>query len=76
MMPSILDAFRFACSSQESSITWTLKDIVSWATRLKYYPIPENEADITCYLLDVGHRLFRAGYYFNFYYLYSFNIKK
>ncbi|EFN76217.1 Cytoplasmic dynein 2 heavy chain 1 [Harpegnathos saltator] len=60
MMPSILDAFRFACSSQESSITWTLKDIVSWATRLNYYPIPESEADITRYLLDIGHRLFRA----------------
>ncbi|XP_029665147.1 cytoplasmic dynein 2 heavy chain 1 [Formica exsecta] len=57
--PNILDAFRFA-SNQKSSLNWTLKDIVSWANRLKYYPTPENEADITRYLLDVGKRLFCA----------------
>ncbi|XP_071561821.1 cytoplasmic dynein 2 heavy chain 1 [Temnothorax nylanderi] len=60
MKPSILDAFRSASSSQESSFTWTLKDIVSWARLLKYYPAPENEAYITRYLLDIGQRLFRA----------------
>ncbi|XP_032668403.1 cytoplasmic dynein 2 heavy chain 1 [Odontomachus brunneus] len=61
MMPNMLDAFRFACSSQESSMIWTLKDIVSWATRLKYYPTPENETDISRHLLDIGRRLFRSG---------------
>lgn len=75
MMSSMLDAFRFACSSQESSMPWTLKDIVSWATRLKYYPTPENETDISRHLLNIGHRLFRSGYYFNFHYLYFFNIQ-
>lgn len=60
--PNILDAFRFA-STQKSSLNWTLKDIVSWASRLKCYPTPENEADITRYLLDVGKRLFCARYY-------------
>ncbi|KAL6266424.1 hypothetical protein P5V15_003274 [Pogonomyrmex californicus] len=60
MKPVILDAFRFACSAQESSLTWTLKNIVSWAKLLKYYPTPENEAYITRYLLDIGQRLFRA----------------
>lgn len=65
--PNILDAFRFACSTQEStSLTWTLKDLVSWARRLKYYPVPENETDITRHFLDIGQRLFRARYYFNF----------
>ncbi|KMQ91499.1 cytoplasmic dynein 2 heavy chain 1-like protein [Lasius niger] len=59
MKPNILDSFRFA-STQESSLNWTLKDIVSWARRLKYYPTPENEADITRYLLDIGQRLFCA----------------
>lgn len=65
MMPNILDAFVFAHSSQ-SSLTWTLKDLISWAICLRYYPMPENEADITRYLLDIGHRLFRTRYYFNF----------
>nr|XP_012219219.1 PREDICTED: cytoplasmic dynein 2 heavy chain 1 [Linepithema humile] len=59
MKPNILDAFRFACSAQETSLTWTLKDMVSWASRLKYYPIPENETDITRHFLDIGQRLFR-----------------
>lgn len=66
MKANILDAFRFACSAQETSLTWTLKDLVSWARRLKYYPIPENETDITCHFLDIGQRLFRARYYLNF----------
>ena len=61
--PSILDAFRSINSAQESSFTWTLKDIVLWAKLLKYYPTPENEAYITHYLLDIGQRLFRARYY-------------
>jgi len=62
MKPNILDAFRSASSSQESSFAWTLKDIVSWARLLKHYPAPENEAYITRYLLDIGQRLFRARY--------------
>lgn len=62
MKPNILDAFRSASSSQESSFTWTLKDIVLWARLLKHYPVPENEAYITRYLLDIGQRLFRARY--------------
>ncbi|XP_018402903.1 PREDICTED: cytoplasmic dynein 2 heavy chain 1 [Cyphomyrmex costatus] len=57
---SILDAFRSISSAQESSFTWTLKDIVLWAKLLKHYPTPENEAYITHYLLDIGQRLFRA----------------
>lgn len=61
--PNILDAFRFA-STQESFLNWTLKDIISWAKRLMYYPTPESEADITRYLLDIGKRLFCARYYF------------
>jgi len=63
MKPSILDAFRSMSSVQESTLTWTLKDIVLWAKLLKYYPTPENEAYITRYLLDIGQRLFRARYY-------------
>lgn len=63
MKPSILDAFRSASFAQESSLIWTLKDIVLWARLLKYYPTPENEAYITRYLLDIGQRLFRARYY-------------
>lgn len=64
MQPNILEAFRFACSAQESSLAWTLKDLISWAKRLKYYPVPESEVDITRHLLDVGHRLFRARFVF------------
>lgn len=64
MMPNILDAFQFMCSSQESTFTWTLKDIVSWMKRLKYYPVPDNEGDISRHLLDIGRRLFRARYYY------------
>ncbi|XP_020293197.1 cytoplasmic dynein 2 heavy chain 1 [Pseudomyrmex gracilis] len=60
MKPNILDAFRFAYSAQESSFVWSLKDFVFWTMGLKYYPTPENEADITRYLLDIGQRLFRA----------------
>ncbi|KAL0104886.1 hypothetical protein PUN28_016497 [Cardiocondyla obscurior] len=60
MKSSILDAFRAVSSSQKSPLIWTLKDIVLWARLLKYYPVPENEAYISRYLLDVGQRLFRA----------------
>lgn len=62
MMPNMLDAFRFASSFQESSFGWSLKDLVSWAMRLKYYPAPENAADITRYLLDIGRQLFHGRY--------------
>jgi len=62
MQPNILEAFRFAYSSQETTFAWTLKDVTSWAKCLKYYPIAENEMDITRHLLDTGRRLFHTRF--------------
>ncbi|KAG7200020.1 hypothetical protein KM043_004787 [Ampulex compressa] len=58
MMPAISEAIRSMECLQESSATYSAKDVTLWADSLKYYPIPENEADITRYLLDSGQRLF------------------
>ncbi|XP_076621618.1 dynein cytoplasmic heavy chain beethoven [Colletes latitarsis] len=58
MTPSMLEAFELMKSSRGSSIEWTPKDLISWADSLKYYPTPEDEADITRHLLDAGQRLF------------------
>lgn len=56
MVPVMLEAFKSIRSSHGTA--WTPKDLISWADSLKYYPSPENETNITEYLLDAGRRLF------------------
>ncbi|XP_076387639.1 dynein cytoplasmic heavy chain beethoven [Megachile rotundata] len=56
MVPVMLEAFKSIKSSHGN--VWTPKDLILWADSLKYYPSPENETNITEYLLDAGRRLF------------------
>jgi hypothetical protein len=59
MSAIIIEAFN-EISKDKSDIKWSSRDLMIWIDALKYYPKPENQADITNYLLDASRRLFRA----------------
>ncbi|XP_024946848.1 cytoplasmic dynein 2 heavy chain 1 isoform X2 [Cephus cinctus] len=60
LAPAMLEAFQSVLTSQELITSWTPGDLALWADALKFYPVPEDESEITEYLLDTGRRLFQC----------------
>lgn len=58
MSATIVEAFN-EITTDKTSVKWTPRDLMMWIDSLKYYPKPENEAQITSYLIDASRRLFR-----------------
>lgn len=58
MSPTIVEAFN-DIATEKSIVKWTPRDLMTWIDSLKYYPEPDNEANITGYLIDASRRLFR-----------------
>ncbi|KZC10148.1 Cytoplasmic dynein 2 heavy chain 1 [Dufourea novaeangliae] len=58
MVPAMLEAFELMETSRGLPVKWSPKDLILWADSLTYYPVPENEGNITRCLLDAGRRLF------------------
>ncbi|XP_051159645.1 cytoplasmic dynein 2 heavy chain 1 [Leptopilina boulardi] len=56
--PAMVEAFGNIFPEDLSS-RWSYKDLALWADSLRYYPLPEDESDITCYLIYSGRQLFR-----------------
>ncbi|XP_011502016.1 PREDICTED: cytoplasmic dynein 2 heavy chain 1 [Ceratosolen solmsi marchali] len=59
MSSIIVEAFN-ELSTNKDIIKWTLGDLMVWIDSLKYYPKPENESNMTNYLIDSSRRHFKA----------------
>lgn len=55
--PTIVEAFN-DISADKSNEKWTPRELIMWIDSLKYYPKPENESDISNYLIDASRRFF------------------
>ena len=59
MAPTMVKAFGMICPLEESSSRWSYKDLTLWSDSMQFYPIAENEDDLTRNLLFSGYQLFR-----------------